>query len=284
MTLGNGFVANHLPYSKIQDRIPLAPLKIYDLLSFYHPQVLVNCLGTTGRPNIDWCQLPENQAATYMGNVILPALLGEVCGKLGIHLIHLGSGCIFYGTSGNCNQSEPWTDRGWKETDLANPLSYYSKTKYASDLLLGEAKHITTLRLRMPISDQDHPRNLINKLLGYKKVINIPNSMTLMSDLIRCIDWAANNQPGGIFHVVNPEPLTAWQIVREYRKYVPEHRASIMDEDELNDTTIARRSNCLLDGSKLQSAGFSMSNSREGLEKTIAIYVRNLGGNNGDPV
>ena len=104
----------------------------------------------------------------------------------------------------------------------------------AADLALGDMQHVSILRIRMPISEKDTPRNLINKLIGYKKVIDIPNSVTFMNDLVSCIDWAVNNKPGGIFHVVNPQPLTAAHIMNVYKKYVPEHVFGIINEDQLN--------------------------------------------------
>ena len=142
--------------------------------------------------------------------------------------------------------------------------------------MLGDMSHVTTLRLRMPVSDKDVSRNLINKLKGYKQVIDIPNSMTFMDDLARCIDWMTNHRPGGIFHVANPQPLTAAQIMREFQKYVPEHQFEIIGEHELDQLTVAKRSNCILSTQKLQRAGFKMTNSEEALEKCMASYVKNM--------
>lgn len=36
----------------------------------------------------------------------------------------------------------------------------------------------------MPISDDLNPRNFITKILHYEKVVNIPNSMTVLSELL----------------------------------------------------------------------------------------------------
>lgn len=36
----------------------------------------------------------------------------------------------------------------------------------------------------MPISDDLNPRNFITKILHYEKVVNIPNSMTVLTDLL----------------------------------------------------------------------------------------------------
>jgi 3,5-epimerase/4-reductase len=281
-TIGNGFVAEHLNYEKINVRLDIDLKQINNVLDQYKPDVLINCIGKTGRPNIDWCE--NNKEITTSTNTILPVLLAEACVQKKIHLIHIGSGCIFFGKSPNieswCNLDESSTpyevDCGWKEDDFANPKSHYSKTKYACDLLLGNMEGITTLRIRMPISTLNSPRNLINKLRGYSQIIDLPNSVTFMNDLVRCIDWVAKERPSGIFHVTNPRPLTAAQIMREYKKYVHTHQFKIISEEELDKLTMAKRSNCILDTRKLNKAGFHMSYSEEALERCMKAYIQNI--------
>jgi 3,5-epimerase/4-reductase len=286
MTIGAGFVADHLPYERIPEHIEIDWQKVRAQFSHYRPQVLINCIGKTGRPNVDWCE--KHQSATAESNIIVPLLLADLCEKFDTHLINIGSGCIYFGESPNFGLKFIETpdvpyypdegqdvkiDLGWKETDFANPQSFYSRTKYSTDLILGQMTHVTTLRIRMPISDKNVPRNLINKLKGYKQVIDIPNSVTFMDDLTRCIDWAVNKRPGGIYHVANPQPLTAARIMKEYQKYVPDHSFEVIDEQQLDQLTKAKRSNCILNTEKLQSAGFQMTNSEEALVACMARYM-----------
>ena len=300
-TLGRGFVADHLPYPIIKKRLPLADDWIDSILSAYEPDVLINCIGKTGRPNVDWCE--SNKEDTMNANVTLPLLLADYCQRNKVHLIQIGSGCIYFGESPNFHHvqgdgspmpdvghnTHSWVmtlparkiEDGWKETDFANPQSFYSKTKYSCDLMLGQLPYVTTLRIRMPVSDKDVPRNLINKLRGYKQVIDIPNSMTFMSDLTRCIDWAVQTRPGGIFHVANPEPLTAARIMREFQKYVPSHSFEYITERQLDAMTTAKRSNCILNTDKLRLAGFKMTDSEEALTTCMAKYVDNMRRNHG---
>lgn len=281
MTIGNGFVADHLPYEKIKERMTLSATLTRCMLEDSKIDVLINCIGKTGRPNIDWCE--SHKEETLTANVIMPIILAEECAKQNIHLIQIGSGCIYFGTSSHffaqLAEGSVKIDTGWQETDFANPQSFYSKTKYACDLMLGEMPHVTTLRIRMPVSEQDSPRNLINKLRGYNQVIDIPNSMTFMSDLVRCVEWAAEKKPGGIFHVTNPQPLTAAQIMKEYQKYNPKHKFSIIDEAELDRITIAKRSNCIINSDKLADAGFHMTDSEEALKQCMSQYIKNVRSN-----
>lgn len=297
MSIGAGFVSEHLPYEIIRD-------KVYDvgslegLLHHHKPDVIINCIGKTGRPNVDWCE--SHKEETAWANVALPVLMAERCKAYGIHMIQIGSGCIYFGQSPNTLWPDPnggvtarkdyWShdyhitpvksvepiDTGWVETDFANPKSFYSKTKYACDLAIGNMDHVTTLRIRMPVSRQNTGRNLINKLRGYKQVIDIPNSMTFMDDLMRCVQWAAENTKTGIYHVTNPEPITAAQIMKEFQKYVPQHSFEIISEAQLDGLTVAKRSNCIINASKLAAAGFNMTPSEEALKSCMAEYVKNL--------
>jgi len=281
MTLGAGFVADHLPYDRVLQGTERAHPNHEDLdflLSRGKPDVIINCLGKTGRPNVDWCE--SHKTETYMSNVTMPLMVSEWCENHDVHLINIGSGCIYFGPSPYKGHTSYAVDPGWKETDFAKPESFYSKTKYACDMMIGSLPHVTTLRIRMPVTDKNVPRNLITKLRGYNQVIDIPNSMTVMSDLTRCIEWAATNRPGGIYHVVNPQPLTAARIMQEYQKYVPEHQFEVITEAQLDQMTVAKRSNCILNGDKLRAAGFKMSNSEEALEKCMAEYVKDMRRNN----
>lgn len=275
LSIGDGFVANHLPYPILKDKIELNSRLVSNLLDVHKPDVIINCIGKTGRPNVDWCE--SNKEATSLANVAIPILLAEECAKKSIHMIHVGSGCIFFGNSPYVETAAMTKaivkDRGWKETDFANPQSFYSKTKYACDLAIGDFSNVTILRIRMPISDRDNQRNLINKLKGYSHVIDIPNSVTFMDDFTRCVEWSIKGSHTGIFHVTNPGYLTAAQIMNEYKKYVKEHSFKIINEDELQKLTAAKRSNCILDSSKLENLGFYMTPSEEALQKCMSNYI-----------
>lgn len=62
--------------------------------------------------------------------------------------------------------------------------SHTHSTKGMVDKLSPEFKHALTLRLRMPISDDLNPRNFITKISAYAHVIDVPNSVTILHDLL----------------------------------------------------------------------------------------------------
>ena len=280
ISLGAGFVSEHLPYTIVKDRIHAAD-DVDEIVRQHNPDVIINCIGKTGRPNVDWCESHKEEVA--WSNSGLPIMLAERCKAHNIHLIQIGSGCIYFGPSPNAHkffdcEDEEYIDiePGWKEDDFANPKSFYSKSKYSCDLMLGGMSHVTTLRIRMPISTKNNERNFINKVRGYKQVIDIPNSVTFMDDLTRCIDWAIQGKHTGVYHVVNPQPLTAARVMREYQKYNPQHSFEVINEEQLDKLTVAKRSNCILNSDKLKQAGFTMTPTLDALKNCMAEYVKNL--------
>jgi len=265
-TLGGGFVSAHLPYPIIRDKVALSEDSIESILDTYKPDVLVNCIGKTGRPNIDWCE--SNKSETVEINTALPIILAAVCEKKSIRLIHIGSGCIFFGYKND--------HLGWKESDATNPLSFYSKTKYACDMAIGDMSNVSVLRIRMPISTKNSPRNFINKIRNYSHIIDMPNSVTFLDDFVPAVDKVISDNLSGIYHIVNPEPLTAVDVMEEYRNYFPDHVYEIISESELNNLTKAIRSNCILDTTKAKSVGIELTPSKEALVSCMKQYVKNI--------
>jgi UDP-glucose 4,6-dehydratase len=64
--------------------------------------------------------------------------------------------------------------------------------------LLKEFDNVCTLRVRMPItSDLQNPRNFITKISRYQKMVNIPNSMTILDEMLPIsIEMAKHNLRG----------------------------------------------------------------------------------------
>ncbi len=63
--------------------------------------------------------------------------------------------------------------------------------------------------------------------------------------------------------------------MQEYQKYVPEHTFDILyNEEQLDNLTIAKRSNCILDSQKLTGTGFCMTSSEEALSGCMQQYMK----------
>lgn len=287
------FVASHLPYEKISDRLTPDYLSIGALINHYKPDILINCIGFCGSPSIDQCE--TKQAETFNTNTVLPVMLANECYQRDIRLINIGSGCIFSKASPHKDYSRwrpcvrsyddeiefshersEYPDLGWRETDPANPPSLYSKSKYACDLLLENYKNTTTLRIRMPLSEKNHPRNLLNKLLQYRKIVEELNSITWMQDLSRSVEHAITKELSGVFHCTNSEPIKHSRILDEYKKYYPEYTYEKISANDLDLLTSAKRSNCILDNTKLRATGFEFTPIEEAIKMCVEGFVKNV--------
>lgn len=261
------YISNYL-VSHFKNKISNFETEISQILETYNPDVVINCIGKTGSPNVDWCE--THPAETIESNLTLPTVLAKLTNKKSIHLIHIGSGCINYGESPSA-QGDLY-DPGWKESDFSNPKSFYSKVKYAADLSLSNYDNVTIFRIRMPVSPIPNQRNLISKLIKYSHVINMLNSITFTEDFVKACSWAIDNAKTGIFNLTADDPWAASDIMNLYKKYNSNHVFSIINEPILDKLVVAKRSNCILDCSKIKNAGFVFSNIN--MEKIIKEFRR----------
>jgi len=142
------------------------------------PTHVLDAAGVTGRPNIDWCE--THQVDTIRTNVIGTLNLAEACHLKGIHLTLYATGCTFEYDDGH-----PIGGSTFTEENTPNFLgSFYSKTKAYMEDMTKSYKNVCILRVRMSISDDLNPRNFVTKIVGYDRVVNIPNSTTVLTDLL----------------------------------------------------------------------------------------------------
>jgi 3,5-epimerase/4-reductase len=87
------------------------------------PTHVLNAAGSTGRPNVDWCE--DHKEETVRNNVIGTLNLTDCCFQKGIHITVFATGCIY-----TYNDEHPIGGPGFLETDKANFAgSFYSETK-----------------------------------------------------------------------------------------------------------------------------------------------------------
>jgi UDP-glucose 4,6-dehydratase len=121
--------------------------------------------------------------------------------------------------------------------------------------LLKDYENVCTLRVRMPISsDLSNPRNFITKIARYEKVVNIPNSMTILDELLPISVEMAKRDCKGIWNFTNPGVVSHNEILEMYRKYInPNFKWSNFTLEEQAKVIVAQRSNNEMDASKLKS-------------------------------
>jgi 3,5-epimerase/4-reductase len=264
--LGQKF-ADAIPGSVLTTADIADPEAVREAIETFKPDAVLNTAGKTGKPNVDWCE--ANKIPTMRSNVIGALTLAEACAEANLHLTHLASGCIFYGPS-----PDP---KGWRESDYGNPSAFYSRTKYAADLVLSDLPNVAVARLRMPIDGIPGGRNLISKLAHYPKIIDVENSVTVIDDLIKAVLALIQKRASGIFHVVNEGTMKHRDLIALYNEIVdPSHTNEWIPNDDLVKLGLATkgRSNCILQNTRLKELGIEMRPISVALRECMEQYAK----------
>lgn len=232
------------------------PAAIQTELSSLKPAAthIVSMIGRTHGPGystIDYLEQPGKLQENINDNLYAPLVLAEVAHNNNLHYTYLGTGCIF-----EYDADHPMNGRGFTEADKANFFgSAYSVVKGYTDKILSENSSTLNVRIRMPISSQDNPRNFITKIINYKRICSIPNSMTVLDDILPAIANAMEKRVTGTLNATNPGTITHGEILTLYRELQnPAHEWEEVDVKELEANLVkARRSNNYLDTTRLSS-------------------------------
>ncbi|KAI9816922.1 MAG: hypothetical protein M1827_001567 [Pycnora praestabilis] len=253
---GNGWIAQHLKelLEKQAKTVSITTVRMEDRegvmkeLERVKPTHVLNCAGCTGRPNVDWCE--DNKEATIRSNAIGTLNLTDCCYLKGIHITVFATGCIYkYDEKHTMNPD----GRGFLETDPANfAESFYSATKSKTEELMKTYPNCLILRLRMPVSDDLHSRSFVTKITKYERVVDIPNSNTLLTNLLPASVILAEHNELGIYNFTNPGAISHNEVLTLFQKHVrPDFKWKNFSLEEQSKVIKAGRSNCKLDTAKL---------------------------------
>lgn len=227
---GHGYVAHAIVAELNDHHIPY--------VWQHHGQVpecdtVINAAGYTGSPNVDGCE--DHRAECIQGNILWPLELE----RRNCTVVHIGSGCVYMGGP-------------FGEEDEPNFTgSFYSMCKGISQAaLMPHMKRSYLLRVRMPFSRRDHPKNLLTKLRQYPRLINHTNSISCLEDVARAaVFFATKKPPPGIYNCVNPGSVSTLDIA----EMMGLRKRWYKDDAEFNASVKAPRSHCTLKTGKLQA-------------------------------
>ena len=162
-----------------QELLAVQPTHVMSFIGRTH-----GTIGDKVYPTIDYLEQKGKLRENVRDNLYSPVVLALLCKKLDIHFTYMGTGCIFEYDDTHLYGEE---DNGFTEDDSPNFFgSSYSIVKGYTDrlmqLLYNESS--LNLRIRMPITDEINDRNFITKITNYKKICSIPNSMSVLDELL----------------------------------------------------------------------------------------------------
>jgi 3,5-epimerase/4-reductase len=230
----------------IKEIVEVNPTHIISLIGRTHGNT-IDKLYTT----IDYLQQPNTLKDNVRDNLYSPVTLAIICQKYNIHYTYLGTGCLF-----EYDKDHPFGDEttGFNESDTPNFFgSNYSTVKGYTDRLMHLFDNTLNLRIRMCLTPEEHPRNFITKLIKYEKICSIPNSMTVLPELIPLLIDMAINKVTGTVNLTNPGLISHNEILEMYREIIdPNLIWNNMTIEEQSKILDAGRSNNYLDLSRLK--------------------------------
>lgn len=267
LSLGKGFIGEKLQ-KELDCQIDGSMINSFSdaekLVRKYNPKVIINCIGITGRRNVDDCELERD--ATLLANSFVPIILAEACLRNNIKLVHISSGCIFnYDYKKNKPIKESSQDYFFR--------LFYSRSKIYADRALEALTrdyNIIIARIRIPLLNAKHPKNVLDKLIRYKKVIDVPNSVTYIPDFIKAMKHLIKIDARGVYNVVNKGGLRYPKLLRIYQKYVPAFKFRVISLKKLG----LVRTNLILSTKKLEKTGFKVRKIDSILEECVKEYLK----------
>lgn len=281
---GSGYVGSEFAL-QIRNRgheltqIGRADCNIYDLDSLTSrleqaaPEIVINCAGYTGKPNVDACEFDKSNCLG--GNAYLPGVISQACEKCEIPWGHVSSGCIFTGKRPDGS--------GFRESDppnftfRQNNCSFYSGTKALAEEILASDRRCYLWRLRIPFSHVSSPRNYLTKVMRYDRLLQAENSLSHLVEFVSAaLDCAERRLPFGLYNLTNPGSVTTSEVVAMIKQAgLSNKEFQFFDSEADFMSTAAKtpRSNCVLDSSKATRAGLKLTPIRDILASSLAQWV-----------
>ena len=285
---GNGWIGNmffeelskHPQYEIHKSDIRLENYKqLEEEVTKIEPDNIICCTGRTGSseiPTIDFLEPSNKLPINLQDNLQGPLNLAILSEKYDIHMVYIGTGCIY--TYDHSDISHEKKLIGFFENDLPNFFgSQYSIVKGRTDTLLKNFSNVLNCRIRLPVVSEYHEKNIITKLVKYKKICSKYNSFTVLNDIIPIICHMLTTYESGTYNMTNPGYLQHNDILELYKKLVDtDHTYQNFSEDEMNVQLLSKRSNCILSTMKLQNycERFSLKipSIEESIQKCLTSY------------
>ena len=225
---------------------------------------------------IDYLEQEGKLVENIRDNLYGPLLLSNICKENEIHFTYLGTGCIF-----KFDDDHPFGEEinGFNEDSLPNFYgSSYSIVKGFTDRLMNMYKNnVLNLRIRMPITGIYNSRNFITKITTYEKVCSVPNSMTVLPELLPYVLKMMKEKITGTINLTNPGLISHNEILDMYKEIIdPEFTYNNFSLEEQRAILAADRSNNYLDTTKLESLFPEVLNIKKSIRNILCQYKDTL--------
>jgi len=252
---------------------------LIDEITAIKPTHIVSFIGRThGKigekifTTIDYLEEDGKLVENIRDNLFSPLLLAEICKRNEIHFTYLGTGCIF-----KFDEDHPFgvEENGFAEESLPNFFgSSYSIVKGFTDRLMHLYDHsVLNLRIRMPITGEKNPRNFITKITTYEKICSIPNSMTVLPEMLPFVLDMMKYYKTGTINLTNPGLISHNEILQLYTEIVdPNFTWQNFSQEEQRKIIASDRSNNFLDTNALEQLYPNVRNIKDAVKDCLIQY------------
>jgi dTDP-glucose 4,6-dehydratase len=229
-------------------------------------------IGEKVYTTIDYLEQEGKLVENMRDNLYGPLLMSELCRQNGVHFTYLGTGCIF-----KFDEEHPFglEEHGFTEESVPNFFgSSYSVVKgYTDRLIKFYENDVLNLRIRMPITGSQNGRNFITKITTYEKVCSIPNSMTVLPELLPCVLDMMKNKTVGTINLTNPGLISHNEILDMFQEIVdPDFTYNNFTQEEQRAILAADRSNNFLETTRLETLYPHVKNIKDSVRDMLCSY------------
>ncbi|CAI4231713.1 unnamed protein product [Auanema sp. JU1783] len=193
---------------------------------------------------------PDRVFENVRDNMYSATALAHICRKLGIHYTYVGTGYIFA-----YDKEHPIGGKPFADNDIPTFFgSSYSVVKGGTDRQMKffnqKGWESINARITLPLTyDLDQPRNLLSKIIKYKELFDIPVSISILPDCFEALISLMERRFGGNLNLVNPGPISLYEIVKIYKEVVDSSvdPIGIGADTEKGRQLLATKGNCALD-------------------------------------
>ena len=242
------------------------------LVQKFMPDIIINCAAYT---QVDNCEIEKKLA--WNVNVTGTENLVNCMEKQGERLIHISTDYVF---DGRKKIPEPYV-----ETDQPNPVSYYGKTKYESEKVVGKAsdRHVIVRPAWMyGVNGYNFLKTMLSLALknpGHEiKVVNDQyGSPTWSYALALQMERIIHAHAGGIYHATG-EGFCTWFELAEYflkKMQVPHNIVPCTSREY--PTRAQRPKNSILENRHLKEKGINiMSQWQDDIDEFVSGFGEDL--------
>lgn len=193
--------------------------RLVEVLADFRPEAVVNCVGIVKQRPTSKESLPSLEI-----NSLLPHRLAVLCKGIGARLIHLSTDCVFSGTKGNYQESDP-----------SDAEDIYGKSKFLGEVHDG---HCLTLRTSIIGRELTRKKSLLEWFLaqsgtvkGFKNAIYTGFTTLEMSRIIETmlLDYPTAS---GVYQV-SSDPINKYELLLLFRDKLG-HSVEILPDESFH--------------------------------------------------